>query len=225
MNRLSKAIQLSLVLLSLLAILILLPAVLFGVVQRWQVNFLFTSYVIFYMATIWRVWKYGELTKTREDGQFNRISGVWVLAFTFVGFLAVHWLALYEFSQFRGDVRVWITNLGIVFIGAAVIVNQVAIRTLKRFFDRISIQPGHQLITRGIYSIVRHPVYLSYVLLFLGFCTMLHASFITFGLLGLVCSVWLGNRIAIEEEMLIAKFGNEYKAYQQRTKKLFPFIY
>jgi protein-S-isoprenylcysteine O-methyltransferase Ste14 len=32
-------------------------------------------------------------------------------------------------------------------------------------------------------------------------------------------------RIAIEERMLIKKFGDEYRDYAKRTKKLIPFLY
>jgi len=32
-------------------------------------------------------------------------------------------------------------------------------------------------------------------------------------------------RIKIEEKMLIEKFGDEYRQYMEKTKKLIPFIY
>ncbi|MFB2919188.1 methyltransferase family protein [Aerosakkonema funiforme] len=228
MSSFVRAIQLSVVLVGMLAILIVLPAVLFDAMQQWQVIFLLHAYAIFFMATIWRAVKYGKLTKTTEDEQYKRTSGRWALVVQFIGLLVVHWLALFEFSR-----SVALTNpadrtlagiVGIMAIAVAIIINQVAIRTLKGFFDRIAIKPDHRLVTTGIYSIVRHPIYLSYVLLFAGYCTMLQ-SFASFMLLGLVCAVWLGNRMAIEEEMLAARFGEDYKAYQQNTKRLFPFIY
>jgi protein-S-isoprenylcysteine O-methyltransferase Ste14 len=64
----------------------------------------------------------------------------------------------------------------------------------------------------------------SYILLFLGFCVMLHSLW-GCGLLLLVCLVWFGNRIAIEEQMLAERFGEEYQSYCQQTKRLFPYIY
>ena len=223
-----SAIQLALVLVTMLAILIVLPALLFGVVQQWQVIFLLLGYLGFFQGTIWRVFKYGNLTKTSKDEQFKRRSGRLALAVQFIGLLAVHWLALYDFSRsavvWRSADNLLPVNVAIFMLAAAIIINQAAIRTLKGFFDRIAIKPDHQLVTTGIYSIVRHPIYLSYVLLFTGFCTMLQ-SFASCVLLGLVCTIWLGSRIAIEEEMLEARFGEQYKAYQQKTKRLFPFIY
>jgi len=32
-------------------------------------------------------------------------------------------------------------------------------------------------------------------------------------------------RIKIEESMLIKKFGDEYREYTEKTKKIIPFIY
>ncbi|MCU6593654.1 methyltransferase family protein, partial [Klebsiella pneumoniae] len=63
-----------------------------------------------------------------------------------------------------------------------------------------------------------------YILLFTGFCTTLQSLF-SFVLLAVICTVWLENRMAIEEKMLVERFGEEYKTYQRRTKRLFPFIY
>ena len=181
------------------------------------------------MGTIWRAFRYGKLSQINEDEQYKRVEGRAALAFQFIGLLVLHWFSLFEFSQNQTLVNrtenIWITALGISEIVAAIAINQVAILTLKGLFDRMTIKPDHQLITTGIYGMVRHPIYLSYILLFMGFCTMLHSSITSFLILGLVCSIWLGNRIAIEEEMLLAKFGEQYKAYQRKTKKLLPFIY
>ena len=33
------------------------------------------------------------------------------------------------------------------------------------------------------------------------------------------------NRIRIEEKMLMAEFGDAYRAYREATSKLIPFIY
>lgn len=229
MDGLVRAIQLSFVVICFVSLAIVLPAVVFEVLHHWQIFFLVLSYLFFYVATIWRVGKYGQLRKPSEDEQFKRTSGLWILAGMFVGILAVHWLAVNDFSRFQhtanAEVNLAVTIWGICLITAAITIDQVAILTLKKFFNRMAIEPDHKLITTGIYSIIRHPIYLSYVLLFWGFCTLLHSSLITFVILVSICTVWLGDRIAIEEQMLLAKFGQEYQAYQRKTKKLFPFIY
>ncbi|MEM1153645.1 MAG: isoprenylcysteine carboxylmethyltransferase family protein [Pseudomonadota bacterium] len=102
--------------------------------------------------------------------------------------------------------------------------SQVAIRTLGKFFDRLTIKSDHRLVREGIYRRVRHPIYTSYILLFLGFVALLQS------LLGLIlplatCVLWFGNRMAIEEKMLEEEFGEEYRSYCRESKRLYPFIY
>lgn len=223
MSNLSPAIHLLFVVFAFLAILITLPAVLFGVIQKWQVIFLLLSYLLFFSGNIWRVSRYGKLSKTNEDAQFKDSSGLVILAIQFIAFLVIHWWAIYDFSRLSKTENI-LQVMGIVILVSGIIINQLAIRTLKGLFDRITIKPNHQLVTTGIYRQVRHPVYLSYVLLLVGYCTILQ-SFVSLVLSVVSCTIWLGNRINIEEKMLIDKFGNQYKAYQRKTKKIIPFIY
>lgn len=147
---------------------------------------------------------------------------------TIVGLLSVHWLTLYTFSlqqqTLNAAVDQCLTVTGIALICSAILVSQVAIKTLGKFFDRLTIKSDHQLVTDGIYSFIRHPIYTSYILLFLGFCLMLQSLWGS-GLLLMLCVVWFGNRIAIEEQMLEERFGEEYHSYSQQTKRLFPYIY
>jgi len=228
MSKSSQANQLTFVLFAFVAVLIIFPSVLFGVVQEWQIIFLLLGYLGFFFGLIWRVWKYGKLQKTSLDAQFQQVSGQWILAFLSVGICCLHWLAIYDFSRLPHNTEnaiqsIW-SVIAMILLGAAITVNQAAIRKLKGFFDRISIKPDHRLITTGIYSQVRHPIYFSYVLLLAGYCTMLQ-SFASLVLMAVICTIWLGNRIDIEEKLLLERFGNEYKVYQQRTKKIIPFIY
>ena len=222
-----KAIGLSLTLVILIAILMILPAFLFGVLRQWQIAFLGLSYFVFFLATVWRTLRYGAFAKRSEDEQVKSISGRLALAVIIIGLVSVHWLAIYDFSQsqsLNSAVNIALNSISIFLIISSIVINQIAVITLGKFFDRLIIKPEQKLVTTGIYSQVRHPIYLSYILLFTSFCTLLH-SIISLALLAVVCTIWFGNRIAIEEEMLVKEFDEEYKAYQQKTKKLFPLIY
>jgi protein-S-isoprenylcysteine O-methyltransferase Ste14 len=223
MSNLSSALQLLFIELGFIGVLIALPAVFFGVIQKWQIIFLLFSYLLFFSGNVWRVWRYGKLSKTQEDAQLKETSGLVILAGLLVAFFVIHWWAIYDFSRLTSLKNLW-QGIGIFMIVLAIIVNQLAIRTLKGLFDRITIKPNHQLVTTGIYRQVRHPVYLSYVLLLVGSCTMLQ-SFVSLVASVVSCTIWLENRINIEEKMLIEKFGDRYQAYQRKTKKIIPFIY
>jgi protein-S-isoprenylcysteine O-methyltransferase Ste14 len=223
-----KSVGLIFSLLAVIAVLIVLPAWQFGVAGDWRVIFLSIGYFTFFLGTVWRVIRYGELVNRQEDLQVKETAGRIASLITVVGLLGVHWVAIYTFSiQSEGlslslDRLVSIVAISLVF--AAILVSQIAIRTLGKFFDRLAIKSDHRLVTEGIYSLVRHPIYTSYILLFAGFCTMLQSLW-GFGLLIAVCIVWFGNRIGIEERMLSDRFGDEYQDYCQQTKRLFPYVY
>jgi protein-S-isoprenylcysteine O-methyltransferase Ste14 len=78
---------------------------------------------------------------------------------------------------------------------------------------------NHKLVTWGPYRYVRHPSYLAYFLLFAGlFMTLLNmVAVIPFlaipGYVGMTKS---------EEELLIRRFGEEYRKYQRVRGRFFP---
>lgn len=77
-----------------------------------------------------------------------------------------------------------------------------------------------ELVTEGIYSKVRHPFYLSILILFLG------VAVIPWNLYGLLFFIWallaVIVRINKEEGELIAKFGEKYEKYIKETPMLIP---
>ena len=93
-------------------------------------------------------------------------------------------------------------------------------RSHKAVFGEITDQP--RLIDSGVYSWVRHPMYLGILLFCLGFF-FISPSLVSFG-------VWLAffilyNKMATyEEKDLIRILGKEYIAYQKRVSKWFPRI-
>ncbi|NTW72912.1 MAG: isoprenylcysteine carboxylmethyltransferase family protein [Eubacteriaceae bacterium] len=121
----------------------------------------------------------------------------------------------------RDGVLSWI-GLGI--FASGIILQAIAMWQLRGFYTvRLGIQPEHRLITTGLYRLLRHPGYLSYLISILGIGLSL-SSFVTLVFL-LFIVVFIRWRIKGEEEMLLAEFGDQYRMYMKRTKRLIPFIY
>lgn len=79
---------------------------------------------------------------------------------------------------------------------------------------------GQELVTEGIYSKIRHPFYLSLLILFLGIAVIAWNLFsISFFILAILALI---VRIRKEEKELIAKFGEEYEKYKKETPMLIP---
>ena len=228
MKNITRFIKVFFLLICFISLLIIFPAYIQNQLNTWQIYFLAVSYLLFFLATVWRTTEFGNLAKRSEDRQVKSLSGIIASLLGILGLVGVHWLAIYEFAHLSTQ-QISFTNIlfnimSISLIIIAIAVNQIAVKTLGKFFDRLVIKDSHQLIRTGIYSKVRHPIYTSYLLLFIGFCALLQ-SWVSLGVLIVVSLIWFGNRIATEEAMLIEEFGDDYQTYKEETKRLIPLIY
>ena len=78
------------------------------------------------------------------------------------------------------------------------------------------------IVRSGIYSLIRHPLYLSIFLLGTGI--MLKQPDTTQLVLGAINLIAVYITARIEETEMIAKFGDEYRTYMNETKMFIPFI-
>jgi protein-S-isoprenylcysteine O-methyltransferase Ste14 len=76
------------------------------------------------------------------------------------------------------------------------------------------------LVTSGPYRWVRHPMYCAALLLIVA-ATLLTAN-VMVAVGGAAMFALLAARSRIEEERLIEKFGEDYRAYQHRTGRFVP---
>lgn len=88
---------------------------------------------------------------------------------------------------------------------------------------RLRIVPDHQLLTDGVFKYIRHPLYLGRIVLDFGIAAL--CSSFWGAVLMTIAALCFVIRIRIEEEMLVEEFGDAYRVYQARTKKLVPWIY
>ena len=79
------------------------------------------------------------------------------------------------------------------------------------------------MITDGYYRYIRHPLYLAETLR--NFSFVLIFSSIYGALFMAVGTFFILLRIRTEERMLIEAFGEDYKEYQRKTKRIIPYIY
>ena len=71
------------------------------------------------------------------------------------------------------------------------------------------------LVTTGLFSRIRHPVYLGFILWYVGW-PLYHGAVLSLGLgwLGIISTLWWRT---VEEKHLVVQFGDAYRQYTQRT--------
>ena len=115
--------------------------------------------------------------------------------------------------------------LGIVVFAAGLAIRWYAIVRLGRFFTvNVAIAADHRLIDTGPYRLVRHPSYTGALMAFLGLGLCL-ANWVSLALIVVPIFLVFLRRMHIEEAALLQAFGDQYRDYMSRTKRLIPAIY
>ena len=163
----------------------------------------------------------GNISPGEREDRGNR----WVfIVFGAVGVLS-GWLPAWTdrigFLTIGGDAVRW---LGVVLaaIGGGLRIYPVFVLG-RRFSGLVAIQPGHALVTTGIYRHVRNPSYLGLLVSSLGWALAFRS--IPGILLALCLLPPLIARMRSEERLLQSQFGEDYAAYRRRTWRLVPGLY
>ena len=163
----------------------------------------------------------GNLSAGEREDRANR----WVLAvFLLIGLIGAYvpaWCDRTGFWIIDGDAVRW---LGVALYAAGGALRLWPVFVLgRRFSGLVAIQPGHRLVTEGIYGVIRHPSYLGLLVNLLGWA-LAFRSVIGVLLTALTVLILVG-RIRSEEALLQSQFGPAYDAYRARTWRLVPGLY
>jgi protein-S-isoprenylcysteine O-methyltransferase Ste14 len=112
--------------------------------------------------------------------------------------------------------------LGILIAAVCLILLVWVHRVLGRnFHTSIVIKKEHQLVTKGPYRLIQHPMYVTYLIFFIS--TFLISENIIIGLCGAgIMLILMTFRLRYEEALLVERFPNDYPHYQKTTPRFIP---
>ena len=164
---------------------------------------------------------------TPDQKAVEREGGRGFFIFRVIAFFALMaFLGMYIAGMAWIDVFMFMLPDWLRWIGFALGILSVAFMTWTQvtldtqWSAQLQLRDDHHLITTGPYARMRHPLYTS----MFGWGTalsLLTANWI-FVAVSVLSIVGLIVRIPKEEQMMIETFGEEYKAYMQRTGRFFP---
>jgi protein-S-isoprenylcysteine O-methyltransferase Ste14 len=163
----------------------------------------------------------GNLSPGVREARSNR----WVIGvFAVIGFLNAYlpgYTDRKELWTIDGDTIRWV-GVALFAAGGALRIWPVFVLG-ERFSGLVAMQPGHTLVTGGIYGVIRHPSYLGLLINSLGWSLAFRSG------VGVLLTVLLIPpllaRIDAEENLLDSQFGDDYNAYRSHTWRLVPGIY
>ena len=153
--------------------------------------------------------------KQKEQGIIIKLSGLmFIVGFILAGLdYRYKWLAMPQL----------VTYIACVLFLLAYLMWAEVLRENTYLSRTIEVQEGQKVIDKGLYGIVRHPMYTATIILFLSMPLIL-GSIIAFGIM-LIYPVLIGFRAVNEEKVLI----KELEGYEEYTKKVkyrfIPFIW
>ncbi len=116
-----------------------------------------------------------------------------------------------------------LNTLSITLIALSIVIGLMAVMNMK--LNNLNIVPTlkdkHQLVTHGIYRLIRHPMYTSVLLFCLAFTLSIadnQAVVVMF-----ILFIDLIIKSNVEEKLLSERF-NDYKTYKNKSGKFLPFL-
>lgn len=158
----------------------------------------------------------------------ERVRETWTMVTAFfVGlpFVSGVWLYLLDPRILRTTTLsiagAWRWFGALLFAGSLVLLASVHVSLDKNFSSALRVRSDQQLVTRGPYAYVRHPMYSAIFLLIPGMA-LLSANWMI-GASGLaVIALVVSLRTAKEEQMMMRAFGDRYRQYAARTPRFVP---
>lgn len=179
--------------------------------------------IIIGSVCVWLTQPAFSAAETSAKKQSDKFSVILILSMSLISGV----VPIIDWAYFNTDKNnfSWMTVFGVVMIVSGILFRAWSVKTLGIYFTpTVQIKEEHQLINTGPYKIIRHPSYFAAFLSITGAAVLLESiTGIAVSIIAMSIAYYV--RINIEERTLLDHFGNRYKEYMLRTKKIIPFVF
>jgi protein-S-isoprenylcysteine O-methyltransferase Ste14 len=180
----------------------------------------------FWIAFCWAYWPEFEIVRRARQSAGAKdarslqviVTGMWI---AFLLAFPLAWVPAFQIS--RGRVGVYVLGIAVLVSGS--LLRRHCWRMLgASFTGDVRASADQQIVTRGAYSILRHPSYTAGIILNTGVGIAL-GSWASAALLAGISVAVYAYRIAVEERALLVAIGEPYRQFLRTRKRLIPFVY
>ena len=189
--------------------------------------FVFPYWIVFWTVYVWVFWpEMAIIRRSKRTGNATDsrslqtiVTGMWI------AYLGAFPLAFVPALQFSIANQVPVFWIGMVVFVSGSLLRRHCWRLLgESFTGDVRARPDQKVITRGAYTLLRHPSYTGGILINTGVGIAL-GSWASALLLAVVSFAVYAYRIVVEERALAATIGAPYREFMRTRKRLIPFIY
>ena len=163
------------------------------------------------------------LLRKRLNAKEEQLEQKEVVLFSGIMFISSFIIAGLNFRFEWLVLPAWVTIIGTVIFLLAYVLYAEVLRENEYLSRTIEVQEGQKVVDTGLYGIVRHPMYMATIVLFLSMPIIL-GSIISFVIM-LVYIPIIAKRIRNEEQVLEEGLDG-YKQYKERVKyRIIPFVW
>lgn len=164
-----------------------------------------------------------ELLKKRLANKEKEVSQRWVVALSGLLFIASFIVAGLNYRYGWHSLPQWIVWMAVAIFLLSYLMYAEVMRENAYLSRTVEVQEGQKVVDKGLYGVVRHPMYTATILLFLSMPLIL-GSIISFAIMVLYVPL-IAIRIRNEERLLECELEG-YTAYKQRVcYKVVPYIW
>ena len=139
--------------------------------------------------------------------------------------IAVAYTLVWQGSFWLRSPGIWRIACAVVLFFLASLLSWSAVRALGRQWRLdAALNPDHELVRSGPYRIVRHPIYTSMLCTLLGTALALATPVLLLLPSLLAFAVGTEVRVRIEEKLLVAQFGENFRDFQRSVGAYIPFL-
>ena len=191
-----------------------------------MLNTLFQVYylICLIMGSFIRVW-YGRKNRQdrkamlREEGlAYTLLASLWALAILLpIVHMFSRWLSFADYN-----LPTWVGWIGIAIFAIALWLLWRSHADLGQNWRMTTeIREGHKLVTSGIFRYIRHPMYSAHWLWGIAQVLLIHNWIAGLASVFILLPMYL-MRVRREEQMMLEKFGEEYRSYMKQTGRIIP---